>query len=195
MTAAEWIAKRRELLDAATEGEWVVGDRDHIQGASHCTCRPEYGPLVWEGPVASLVARSGNVTRNYVGGSLAKAVDAGAATDLSETLLDNISPHHGTVSAVRFIVSGTTLAASGGTDYKTLKLWKRPASGGTPVLVASADTQTTAWTQWETVTFTLSAVAGAKDKLETDIYTVTEAHAGSGAIIPAGKLVVDLEVF
>lgn len=152
-------------------------------------------PLVWEGPVASLVARSGNVTRNYVGGSLAKAVDAGAATDLSETLLDNISPHHGTVSAVRFIVSGTTLAASGGTDYKTLKLWKRPASGGTPVLVASADTQTTAWTQWETVTFTLSAVAGAKDKLETDIYTVTEAHAGSGAIIPAGKLVVDLEVF
>lgn len=49
MTAAEWIAKRRELLDAATEGEWVVGDRDHIQGASYCTCRPEYGPLVWEG--------------------------------------------------------------------------------------------------------------------------------------------------
>ena len=49
MTAAEWIAERRELLDAATEGAWVVGDRDHIQGASHCACRPEYGPLVWEG--------------------------------------------------------------------------------------------------------------------------------------------------
>ena len=49
MSVTEWIAKRRELLDAATEGEWVVGDRDHIQGASHCTCRPEYGPLVWEG--------------------------------------------------------------------------------------------------------------------------------------------------
>ena len=49
MSAAEWIAKRRGLLDAATEGAWVVGDRDHIQGAAHCTCLPEYGPLVWEG--------------------------------------------------------------------------------------------------------------------------------------------------
>ena len=49
MTGTEWIAKRRELLDAATEGPWVVGDRDHIQGASHCACLPEYGPLVWEG--------------------------------------------------------------------------------------------------------------------------------------------------
>ena len=49
MTAAEWIAKRRGLLDAATEGAWVVGDRDHIHGASFCDCRPEYGPLVWEG--------------------------------------------------------------------------------------------------------------------------------------------------
>ena len=49
MTAADWISDRRALLDAATEGPWVVGDRDHIQGASRCACRPEYGPLVWEG--------------------------------------------------------------------------------------------------------------------------------------------------
>lgn len=49
MSADEWIAKRDELIEAATEGPWVVGDRDHIQGATHCTCRPEYGPLVWEG--------------------------------------------------------------------------------------------------------------------------------------------------
>jgi hypothetical protein len=151
-------------------------------------------PYVWEGPVAQAVARGVLLADKAIGGSVAKAVDAGAATDLSETLLDNISPLHGKVSAVRFIVSGTTLSASGTTDYKTLKLWKRPASGGTAVLVASADTQTTAWTQWETVTFTLSAVAGAIDKLETDIYTITETHGGSGAIIPAGKLIVDLEV-
>lgn len=49
MDLDEWIAQRRELLDAATDGPWVVGDRDHIQGAAHCACRPEYGPLVWEG--------------------------------------------------------------------------------------------------------------------------------------------------
>lgn len=151
-------------------------------------------PYLWEGPVAQLVGRSALVVNKYVGGSVAKAVDAGAATDLAETLLDNVSPHHGTVAAVRFIVSGTTLAVSGATDYKTLILWKRPAGAGTAVAVASANTIATAWTQWETVTFTLSAVAGAKDKLETDIYTITETHGGSGAIIPAGKLVVDLEV-
>ena len=49
MTDTDWIRDRRALLDAATEGPWVVGDRDHIQGASRCACRPEYGPLVWEG--------------------------------------------------------------------------------------------------------------------------------------------------
>lgn len=152
-------------------------------------------PYIWEGPVAQCVARSVNIADKYIGGSLAKAIDAGATTDLAETLLDNISPHHGTVSGVRFIVSGTTLPASGATDYKTLILWKRPASGGTAVAVASATTITQAWTQWETVNFTLSAVAGAKDKLEDDVFTVTETHGGSGAIIPAGKLVVDLETY
>lgn len=151
-------------------------------------------PYVWEGPVAQKVACAAMVTAAYVGGSLAKAIDAGAATDLAETLLDNVSPHHGRVSGVRFIVSGTTLAASGATDFKTFILWKRPASGGVAVNVASQTTITQAWTQWETVSFVLSVVAGATDKLETDIYTVTQTHGGNGAIIPAGKLVVDLEV-
>lgn len=41
----EW----REITDKATEGNWVVGEHDHIQGAPHCECLPEYGPLVWEG--------------------------------------------------------------------------------------------------------------------------------------------------
>src|SRR5690606_29381538 len=35
--------------NAATEGQWEVVARYHIQGASHCACRPNYGPLVWEG--------------------------------------------------------------------------------------------------------------------------------------------------
>src|SRR5699024_5135864 len=33
---------------AATEGPWERGDRWHVQGASHCTCAPHYGPLVTE---------------------------------------------------------------------------------------------------------------------------------------------------
>lgn len=151
-------------------------------------------PVVWEGPVAGVVARAALLASKALGGSLSKAVDAGATTDLAETLCDNVSPHHGRVVGVRFIVSGTTLPASGATDFKTLILWKRPAAGGTAVAVASADTKTTAWTQWETVSFTLSADAAATDKLEDVIYTVTETHGGTGAAIPAGKLVIDLEV-
>src|SRR5690554_4371554 len=42
---AEWEA----LSEGATEGPWEVGDRYHIQGASHCRCDESYGPLVWEG--------------------------------------------------------------------------------------------------------------------------------------------------
>jgi hypothetical protein len=38
------------------------------------------------------------------------------------------------------------------------------------------------------VSFTLSAVAGAINLLETDWLTFDQAHTGTGAIIPAGKL-------
>jgi hypothetical protein len=44
-TLAEWEA----LVEGATVGPWEVGDRYHIQGASHCRCSKDVGPLVWEG--------------------------------------------------------------------------------------------------------------------------------------------------
>ncbi len=153
-------------------------------------------PYLWDGPIARCVAKGVMVAKRYVGGTLTKVIDAGAGTDsvnaVAEDVLDGCSPHHGKVGAVRFVVKGTTLAAAP-TDYSTLILWRRPAAGGVAVSVATADTQT-AWTQFETVTFTLSVVAGALDKLETDIFTLTKTHAGNGAVVPAGKLVVDLEV-
>lgn len=141
------------------------------------------------GVVGQLLGRAAMMADAFPGGSLAKAIDAGAATDLAETFLDGIARVHGPVAAVYFDVSGTTLAASGGTDYKTLILCKRTAAlPGTQVTVATADTKTTAWTQFTSIPFTLSAVAGAIDLLEDDLLTVYETHGGSGAIIPAGKI-------
>ena len=141
------------------------------------------------GVVGQLLGRAAMMANAFPGGSLAKAIDAGAATDLAETFLDGIARVHGPVAAVYFDVSGTTLAASGGTDYKTLILCKRTAAlPGTQVTVATVDTKTTAFTQYTSIPFVLSAVAGAIDLLEDDLLTVYETHGGSGAIIPAGKI-------
>lgn len=35
MSAAEWVAKRRELLDAATEGPWFQGREGHRYESAH----------------------------------------------------------------------------------------------------------------------------------------------------------------
>ena len=39
----------KERLANATPGEWEVGYRYHVQGASQCKCYEGYGPLVWQG--------------------------------------------------------------------------------------------------------------------------------------------------
>ena len=40
------VKKLRKVADKATPGPWEVGDHWHIQGASHCTCADNYGPLI-----------------------------------------------------------------------------------------------------------------------------------------------------
>lgn len=150
-------------------------------------------PNAWAGPIAWQLARSALATNAADGGTYAKAVDAGAATDLAEALVSR-PKLHGRLVAVEFQVTGTTLAASGATNYKTITISKRDGAGGAAVVVATVDTQVTAFTQWTAVTFTLSAVAGAIDLLETDLLTIQESHAGTGAIIPAGTLRAVLKV-
>lgn len=142
----------------------------------------------WGGPIAQAIARGVLMANAYPGGSLAKAVDAGAATDIAETLLDSGARVHGPVAAIYFDVTGTTLAASGATDYKTMLVQKRDGAGGGAVTVATVDTQTTAFTQWTSIPFVLSVVAGATDILETDLLTLSQTHAANGAIMPAGKI-------
>lgn len=143
------------------------------------------------GPIAQAIARGVMLANAANGGALYKVIDAGAGTDTVNTLAEALVPrakHHGTVTAVEFVIDGTTLAASGVTDFTTLTLWKRDGAGGSAVSVATITTKTIAFTQWTAVTFTLSVVAGALDLLETDILTLVKTHGGSGAIVPSGAL-------
>jgi hypothetical protein len=143
-------------------------------------------PILWAGEVAQAIAMSKVAAQHFPGGSLAKSVDAGATSDLSETLLDGLADVDGDIAAVYFDVTGTTLAASGTSDYKTMTLYKRDGAGGSAEAVATADTKTTAFTQWTSVAFTIDATKSFL--LSTDLLTLSESHGGNGAIIPAGKL-------
>lgn len=40
------ITELRKLAENATPGPWEYGVRWHIQGATHCQCREQYGPLL-----------------------------------------------------------------------------------------------------------------------------------------------------
>lgn len=154
-------------------------------------------PIFYPGPIGWTLGRAAHMGDNAPGGALYKVVDAGAGTDTVNGLAEALVPRprlHGTVAAVEFAVEGTTLAASGNTDFTTLTLYKRDGAGGSAVAVASITTKTIAFTQWTTVSFTLSAVAGAIDLLETDLLTLVKTHGSSGAVVPAGALRVVLRV-
>ena len=143
-------------------------------------------PLMWVGPVAHCVARSVHAVDNYVFGAHNYAVDAGAATDLTETQF-NIprAKVHGLITGIEFIANATLAADA--TNYKTLTVTKYAADGTTPVVVGTMTTVLVT-TKWVAKAFTLSAVAGALNILEGDTFTIQNSHAASGAVTPAGQI-------
>lgn len=151
-------------------------------------------PLFYPGPIGWLLGRGAHMADAALAGIFPKVIDAGAATDLAESMIPRQAPLHGKVSAAFLDISGTTLAASGVTDFKTLIISKRDGIGGAAVVVATVDTKTIAFTQWTSVPFVVSGVAGAANLLETDLLTIQETHGGAGAIIPAGALRVVMKV-
>ncbi len=153
-------------------------------------------PMVLGGPEGWIAARAVHMADSAVGGSLVKAIDPDATTDtingLAEAMMDR-PKLHGTITAIDLLVEGTTLAASGATNFTTTTVWKRDGAGGAAVSVGTMTT-VAATTQFTAKAFVLSVVAGALDLLETDILTVTKTHGASGAITPAGKIRVTQRV-
>jgi hypothetical protein len=151
----------------------------------------------WGGVAGWYAARTAMMADGANGGMLVKVIDAGATTDTVNGYAEANVPRpklHGTLTAVEFTVEGATLAASGATNFATFTLYKRDGAGGAAVSVATLTTKTIAFTQWTTVSFTLSAVAGAVDLLETDLLTLVRTTGASGAIVPAGTVRAILKV-
>jgi hypothetical protein len=158
--------------------------------------------IVWVGPLAWSVARSTQATAGHMTGVVFKGVDTAAATDtfpglIGATASEIVIPRtrqHGRVTAIDFVTEGTTLAASGATDYGQLNVSKRDGAGGTATVIATATSKTVAFTQWTAHAFTLDTTTGYLDLLEGDILTLTRTHGGSGAVIPAGYVRVTEKV-
>lgn len=139
------------------------------------------------GVVGQLLGRAAMMADAVLFGQHHYAVDAGDATDLTEIQFSEArAPLHGVITGIEFIANAT-LAATGGTNFKTLTVTKYAADGTTPVVVGTMTTVLVT-TKWVAKSFTLSAVAGALNILEGDTFTIKNGHDGSGATTPAGVI-------
>lgn len=135
-------------------------------------------PILWTGPVAHLMARAAHQLDAKSSAWFAIA-DAAANAATAERAIPR-EALHGTVVGIEFI--GAAVAAND-TNYATITVSKRDGAGGAAVVLGTYDTRAAnegAISAFEPAAFTLSAVAGALDLLETDIVTITVTKAATG---------------
>ncbi len=142
-------------------------------------------PRLWGGFAGYVAARSIHLADNSSCGNFIYPVDAGAATDLTETIIPR-QAIHGTVTGFKY-TPAATLAADA-TNYKTITISKRTAADPTTAVVLATLTSVLGFTAWTPAAFTISAVAGVLDLLPTDILTIKNGHAASGAVCPVGAV-------
>lgn len=147
-------------------------------------------PLAWSGPIASLLGRATLVTSGMIGGSYALA-DAAASTTTAERGIHR-EKLHGVVTAVEFV--GAAVAADN-TDYVTITVAKRSLSDAyaAATTIATYDSRAAnqgAISDFTPASFSLSAVAGALNLLETDTLTITVAKGGSGKTLTGSVRVI-----
>lgn len=138
-------------------------------------------PVLWSGPIAHLLARAALVVANAPLASHTLS-DAAAGTATAERVVRR-PRWHGTVTSVTFC--GAAVAADN-TDYVTITVAKRDGAGGGATTIATYDSRAAnqgAITAFVPAAFSLSAVAGALDLLESDEVTVTVAKGGSGKVL------------
>lgn len=154
----------------------------------------KYDPALQKADLAGLMDKA---LRNQEEAKFVKEADDGAAaTATSETVFfENTSGRDRTIVAAKYIPSAALTAND--TNYATLLLDKRLSSDyGTAVNVATETTETTGsggsgnWTAFTPVT--LGALA--QTVLENGaLLTVEITKTGTGVIVPAGVLVVELD--
>jgi len=154
---------------------------------------PDGTPYFWTGAVAALVAKGVAAASAVTAGSHNYAVDAGAGTDLTEVIFNGPPAKlHGRITGVDYIPNATL--GVDGSNYKTLTVTKYDANGANGVVVGTLSTAAGFATKWKTYAFTLSATSANLDKLEGDVFTIQNAHTGSGSVTPAGQIRVTMKV-
>ncbi len=155
-------------------------------------------PRVWEGPIAQRVALAAHLEDNFIAGSVAYPVDSGATVDIGSTsaataaVLMPRAKVHGVLTSIE-ITPSAALAATSGND-RTITFWKIDTLGVNAAVNVGTFTTTTALVAQVSALFTLSAVAGALNMLETDILGYSTVHASSGAIIPQSAIRANMKV-
>lgn len=137
-------------------------------------------PILWDGPVAWLLARATLLTDAKVGG-WTRVDDADGS--FAETGM-NREKLHGVITGVQ-LIDDAGIAADN-TNFITITISKRDGAGGAAVVVATYDSRAAnqgAASAWTPKAFALSAVAGALNLLETDVLTITGAKGGTGQAV------------
>lgn len=138
-------------------------------------------PWIYPGPIGWQLARVGLLADSAIFASVAVA-DAAASDAIAERSIPT-DKLHGKISAIQLV--GAAIAADN-TDYITLTVSKRDGAGGAAVVLGTYDSRAAnngALTAFTPKAFTLSAVAGALNILETDVITFTEAKGGAGKTV------------
>lgn len=145
-------------------------------------------PILWTGIVAQQVGRCVAMA-NATNAAHFAISDAAASTATAERIIPSAKVH-GLVTAIQFI--GAAVAADN-TDYVTITIAKRDGSGGGAVTLGTYDSRAAnqgGITAFTPAAFSLSAVAGALNLLETDVITLTVVKGGSGKTLTGAFRVI-----
>lgn len=124
-----------------------------------------------------------------------KSADSMASDTTSETYTGLYFPRACRVRGIFIICTGAGLTAHN-TNYATVTVSKRDAAAGGKTAVATLTTTLTSsgtLTQYVGKGFVLSTVAGALDIPAGGSLTWEIAKAGSGVVVPASRVCLDLE--
>ncbi len=202
--AGDAIGAGDQLVPVFDSGNGVPGKLSNLSGSDRSFMGLNLGlndlgyPIIWAGPVASAVGRSVHQLNNASAGQVAYPVDGGATVDFGSTsaataaIIIPRSKTHGVITSIEIIPSAALSATSG--NDRTITIWKLDTLGGASPVSVGTFVTTTALVAQTRALFTLSAVAGALNLLETDILAYSTVHASSGAVIPSSAIRANMKV-
>lgn len=184
-------------------GVGVVGKLSNWNGSNRSILGLSFGldeegtptPWVWYGPVAWCVARGVHLADQHATNHKT-AADGAANTATAETQIVRQGVHG---HVVGITMNWDAAVAADAANNATLTVYKRDANGANQTVLGTLTTNNAGLggadsTAFKPVAFTLSAVAGALDVLETDIFTFAITKGGTGVQLGSGVIRIQTKV-